>query len=51
MLSIKSRRFNAVVEIQSESQKVIDLLTEIDFLVRFQRWQDDFSKEMTLRLK
>ena len=38
-LKLKGRRFDAVEEIQSESQTVLDSVTEKDFQEAFQKWR------------
>jgi hypothetical protein len=38
-LKLKGRRFDTIEEIQAESQRVFDTLTEKDFLEAFQKWR------------
>jgi histone-lysine N-methyltransferase SETMAR len=38
-LKLKGRRFDTIEEIQSESQTVLDTLTEKDFEEAFQKWR------------
>jgi hypothetical protein len=38
-LKLKGRRFNTFEEIQAESQRVLDTLTEKDFQEAFQNWR------------
>jgi hypothetical protein len=38
-LKLKGRRFDAIEEIQDESQRVLDTLPEKDFQVTFQNWK------------
>jgi hypothetical protein len=37
-LKLKGRRFDTTEEIQAESQRVLDSLTEKDFQEEFQKW-------------
>jgi hypothetical protein len=37
-LKLKGRRFDTIEEIQAESQRVLDTLTEKDFQEAFQKW-------------
>jgi histone-lysine N-methyltransferase SETMAR len=39
-MQLKGRHFHTVAEIQRESQKVMDLLTQNDFKAAFQQWQE-----------
>jgi hypothetical protein len=36
---LKTRRFDTIAEIQAESQRVLDTLTEKDFQEAFQKWK------------
>jgi hypothetical protein len=38
-LKLKGRQFDTIEEIQSESQSVLDTLTENDFQEAFQKWR------------
>jgi hypothetical protein len=38
-LKLKGRRFDTIKEIQAESQRVLDTLTEKDFRETFQKWR------------
>jgi hypothetical protein len=38
-LKLKGRRFDTTEEIQTESQRVLDTLTEKDFQEAFQKWR------------
>jgi hypothetical protein len=38
-LKLKGRLFDTIEEIQTESQRVLDTLTEKDFQEAFQRWR------------
>jgi hypothetical protein len=38
-LKPKGRRFDTIVEIQDESQRVLDTLTKKDFQEAFQKWK------------
>jgi hypothetical protein len=38
-LKLKGRRFDTIEEIQAESQRVLDTLTEMDFQEAFQKWR------------
>jgi hypothetical protein len=38
-LKLKGRRFDTNEEIQAESQRVLDTLTEKDFQEAFQKWR------------
>jgi hypothetical protein len=38
-LKLKGRRFDTIEEIQAESQRVFDNLTEKDFQEAFQKWR------------
>jgi hypothetical protein len=38
-LKLKGRRFDTIEEIQAESQRVLDTLTEKDFQEAFQKWR------------
>ena len=38
-LKLKGRRFDTIEEIQAETQKVLDTLTEKDFQKAFQKWR------------
>jgi hypothetical protein len=38
-LKLKGRRFDTIEEIQAESQRVLDTLTEKDFQEAFQNWR------------
>jgi hypothetical protein len=38
-LKLKGRRFYITEEIQTESQRVLDTLTEKDFQEAFQKWR------------
>jgi DNA-directed RNA polymerase subunit L len=37
-LELKGRQFDTIEEIQAESQRVLDTLTEKDFQEEFQKW-------------
>jgi hypothetical protein len=39
-MQLKSCRFHSVADIQRESQKVMDSLTQNDFEAAFQQWQE-----------
>jgi hypothetical protein len=39
-MQLKGRRFHSVADIQRESQKVMDSLTQNDFEAAFQQWQE-----------
>jgi hypothetical protein len=39
-MQLKGRRFHSVADIQRESQKVMDSLTQNDFEATFQQWQE-----------
>jgi histone-lysine N-methyltransferase SETMAR len=39
-MQLKGRRFHSVADIQCESQKVMDSLTQNDFKAAFQQWQE-----------
>jgi len=43
-LKLKERRFDTNEEIQSETQKVLDTLTEKDFQVAFQNWRRQWDR-------
>jgi uncharacterized protein YjcR len=38
-LKLKGRRFDTIVDIEAETQKVLDTLTETDFQEAFQKWR------------
>jgi transposase len=38
-LKLKGRRFDTIEEIQAESQRVLDTLTDKDFQEAFQKWR------------
>jgi hypothetical protein len=38
-LKLKGRRFGTIEEIQAESQRVLDTLTENEFQEEFQKWR------------
>jgi transposase len=38
-LKLKGRRFDTIEEIQAESQRVLDTLTENEFQEAFQKWR------------
>jgi hypothetical protein len=38
-LKLKERRFDAIEEIQAESQRVLDTVTEKDLQETFQKWR------------
>jgi hypothetical protein len=38
-LKLKGRRLNTIEEIQAESQRVLDTVTEKDFQEAFQKWR------------
>jgi hypothetical protein len=38
-LKLKGHRFDTIVELQAESQRVLDTLTEKDFQEAFQKWR------------
>jgi hypothetical protein len=38
-LKLKGRQFDAIEEMQAESQRVFDALTERDFQEAFQKWR------------
>jgi hypothetical protein len=38
-LKLKGRRFDTIEDIQAESQKVLDTVTEKDFQEAFQKWR------------
>jgi hypothetical protein len=60
-MQLKGRCFHTVAEIQHESQKVMDSLTQNDFEAAFQQWQEavtgallrkvTISKEMVFKLR
>jgi hypothetical protein len=60
-MQLKGRRFHSVADIQHESQKVMDSLTQNDFEAAFQQWQErcdrallrkvTISKEMVFKLR
>jgi hypothetical protein len=39
-LKLKGRRFDTIEEIQAESQRVLDTVTEKDFKDAFQKWKE-----------
>jgi hypothetical protein len=39
-MQLKGRRFHSVADIQRESQKVMDSITQNDFEAAFQQWQE-----------
>jgi hypothetical protein len=39
-MQLKGRRFHSVADIQHESQKVMDSLTQNDFKAAYQQWQE-----------
>ena len=43
-LKLKGRRFVTISEIQSESQRVLDSLTNEDFHTAFQEWQNRWTR-------
>jgi len=38
-LKVKGRRFDTIEEIEAESQRVLDTLTEKDFQEAYQKWR------------
>jgi hypothetical protein len=42
-LKLKGRRFDTTEEIQAESQRVLDTVTEKDFQEAFQKWRRMYS--------
>jgi len=45
-LKLKGRRFDTVEEIQAESQRVLDTLTEKDFQEAFQKWSRRWDRRL-----
>jgi hypothetical protein len=43
-LKLKGRRFGAIEEIQAESQRVLDTVTEKDFQEAFQKWRRQWDQ-------
>jgi hypothetical protein len=43
-LKLKGRRFDTIEEIQTESQKMLDTLTENDFKEAFQKWRRRWNR-------
>jgi hypothetical protein len=43
-LKLKGRRFDTIEEIQAESQRVLDTLTEKDFQEAFQKWRRQWDR-------
>jgi len=43
-LKLKGRRFDTIEEIQAETQKVLDTLTEKDFQEAFQKWRRQWDR-------
>jgi hypothetical protein len=39
-MQLKGRRFHSAADIQQESQKALDSLTQNDFEAAFQQWQE-----------
>jgi hypothetical protein len=48
-LKLKGRRFDTIEEIQAESQKVLDTLTEEDFQEAFQKWRRRWDRCLYVR--
>jgi hypothetical protein len=47
-LKLKGHRFDAIEEIQAESQRVLDTLTEKDFQEAFQKWRRRWDRYLKL---
>jgi len=45
-LKLKGRRFDTIEEIQAESQRVLDTLTEKDFQEAFQKWRRRWDRRL-----
>jgi hypothetical protein len=43
-LNLKGRRFDTIEEIQAESQRVLDTVTEKDFQKAFQKWRRQWDR-------
>jgi hypothetical protein len=43
-LNLKGRRFDVAEEIQAESQRELDTLTEKDFQEAFQKWRSRWDR-------
>jgi hypothetical protein len=43
-LKLKGRRFDTIEEIQAESQRVLDTVTEKDFHEAFQKWRRHWDR-------
>jgi hypothetical protein len=43
-LKLKGRRFYTIEEIQAESQRVLDTLTEKDFQEAFKKWRRQWDR-------
>ena len=43
-MKLKGRRFESIGEIQVESQKVLDILTNDEFQTAFQEWQNRWTR-------
>jgi hypothetical protein len=43
-LKLTGRRFDTAEEIQAESQRVLDILTEKDFQEAFQKWRRQWDR-------
>jgi hypothetical protein len=43
-LKLKGRRFDTIEEIQAESPRVLDTLTEKDILETFQKWRRQWDR-------
>jgi hypothetical protein len=43
-LKLKGRRFDTIKEIQAESQRVLNTLTEKDFQEAFQKWRRRWNR-------
>jgi hypothetical protein len=43
-LKLKGRRFDTIEEIQAESQRVLDTLTEQDFQEAVQKWRRSWDQ-------
>jgi hypothetical protein len=46
-LKLKGRRFDTIEEIQAESQRVFDILTEKDFQEEFKKWKETVGPVFT----
>jgi hypothetical protein len=43
-LKLKGRQFDTIEEIQAESQRVLDTVTEKDFQEAFQKWRRQWNQ-------